>query len=81
MQVWQFSRNLVTKTSPLAEERGRERRDRGGDSGGEKVSRERISRDSTDGRLPALTCMRNLDVAPKLTKIEQMDFLEQIVFW
>ena len=49
------TRTLVTKTSPLAEERKGKRGDRGGDSGGEKISRERISRDPTDRRLPALT--------------------------
>ena len=49
------TRTLVTKTSPLAEEREGKRGDRGGDSGGEKISRERISRDPTDRRLPALT--------------------------
>ena len=49
------TRTLVTKTSPLTEEREGKRGDRGGDSGGEKISRERISRDPTDRRLPALT--------------------------
>ena len=47
---------MVTKTLLLAEERGGERGDRGGDSGRERerVSRERNSRDPTDRRLPAL---------------------------
>lgn len=56
------TRSLVTKTSPSAEERGGERGDRGGGTGdrgggrgGEKVIRERICRDPTDGRLSALT--------------------------
>ena len=54
------TRSVVTKTLLLAEERGGERGDRAGDSGGEgeregeRVSRERICRDPTDRRLPAL---------------------------